>query len=75
MKRLPLELSAAEIEALFAVEREILPEPSDVRNRAMKRARAAPKPARSAWLDVGNTGASRTASAPARAACATPRIE
>ena len=39
MSRQPTDPNAFEIEALFAVEREILPEPDDVRNRAMKRAR------------------------------------
>jgi hypothetical protein len=41
MNRLPIDPNAFEIEALFAVEGEILPEPDDVRSRAMKRAREA----------------------------------
>lgn len=41
MNRLPPDPSLLELQPLFAVEREILPEPEDVCNRALRRARAA----------------------------------
>ncbi len=40
MNRVPLDLNQLEIGALFAAERELVPEPDDLRNRVIERARA-----------------------------------